>query len=159
MINQQQNFSLGDKLKLLFKENYTTVNEVAKKIGVSPQTLYSLIKRNSSKIDMALLDKIAVELNVDIDYFFSDSNVINPSGKELLRKFNLLDSYGKEAILNLLEIEYKRCSSYLPNTDDYRKKFGNLSIAARGKGQLSQEELPEDVLIAIKKIIDERDEK
>ncbi|MBR4949945.1 MAG: helix-turn-helix transcriptional regulator [Clostridia bacterium] len=152
MIEKYPNLSLGNKLKTLFKENYTSANEVAKKIGVSPQTLYSLIKRDSTKIDMVVLDKIATELNVDISYFFTDSELINPSGKELLRKFNLLDNFGKEAVLNLVETEYNRCVSTDFRRDTYR-------IAARGKGLLSQEEIPEDVLIAIKKIMDQREEK
>lgn len=153
----QQNISLSNKLKLLFKEKYTNVNEVAAKINVSPQTLYSLIKRDSTKIDIALLDKIATELNVDINYFFDDSNKMSPSKKELLKKFDILDSYGKDAVMSVLNIEYARCTNTLPNFENYHPKYDNISIAARGRGQLSQDELPEEVLVAIKKIIDERD--
>lgn len=153
----QHNISLSNKLKLLFKEKYTNVNEVAARINVSPQTLYSLIKRDSTKIDIALLDKIATELNVDINYFFNDSNAMSPSKKELLKKFDFIDSFGKEAVMSVLNIEYARCSNSLPHTENYYSKYDNISIAARGRGQLSQDELPEDVLIAIKKIIDERD--
>ena len=60
---------IGSKLSELMEANGTNANELAKKIGVSPQTIYSIIKRDSKKADIEVLSKIAGILGVNIEYF------------------------------------------------------------------------------------------
>ena len=50
---------IGSKLSQLLDANGTNANELANKIGVSPQTIYSMIKRDSKKADIDVLLKIA----------------------------------------------------------------------------------------------------
>ena len=50
---------IGNKLAQLLEANGTNANELAKKIDVSPQTIYSIIKRDSKKADIEVLLKIA----------------------------------------------------------------------------------------------------
>ena len=38
---------IGRKLSILLDANNTNPSELAKKVGVSPQTIYSIIKRDS----------------------------------------------------------------------------------------------------------------
>ena len=54
--------------------NGTNANELAKKIGVSPQTIYSIIKRDSKKADIEVLSKIAGILGVNIEYFVDEQS-------------------------------------------------------------------------------------
>jgi transcriptional regulator with XRE-family HTH domain len=61
---------IGNTLKEILKEENTNVNELANKIGVSNQTLYSIIKRDNAKVDFELLIKICDTLNVSIDRFY-----------------------------------------------------------------------------------------
>lgn len=61
---------IGNTLKEILKEENTNVNELANKIGVSNQTLYSIIKRDNAKVDFELLIKICDALNVSIDRFY-----------------------------------------------------------------------------------------
>ena len=50
---------IGSKLTKLLEANNTNANELATKIDVSPQTIYSIIKRDSKKADIEVLLKIA----------------------------------------------------------------------------------------------------
>lgn len=63
---------IGKTLDRILKEKGTNVNELAKNIGVSNQTLYSIIKRDNMKIDFELLLKICNELNVNVEKFYDD---------------------------------------------------------------------------------------
>lgn len=63
---------IGKTLDKILKEKGTNVNELAKNIGVSNQTLYSIIKRDNMKIDFELLLKICNELNVNVEKFYDD---------------------------------------------------------------------------------------
>lgn len=49
---------IGTKLSELMEANGTNANELAKKIGVSPQTIYSMIKRDSKKQILKFYQKL-----------------------------------------------------------------------------------------------------
>lgn len=60
---------IGDKLQYLIKEKDTNVNELAIRANVSPSTLYSIIKRNNTKVDIDVLIRICRVLGVPAEYF------------------------------------------------------------------------------------------
>lgn len=63
---------IGKTLQNVLNEKNVTVNELARKISVSPQTLYSIIKRDNMKVDIGVLLKICTELDVSIEKFYGD---------------------------------------------------------------------------------------
>lgn len=63
---------IGKTLQNLLDEKNINVNELSKMIGVSNQTLYSIIKRDNMKIDFEVLLKICRALNVSVEYFYKD---------------------------------------------------------------------------------------
>ena len=65
---------IGSKLSQLLDANGTNANELANKIGVSPQTIYSMIKRDSNKADIDVLLKIADSFGVNAEYFVDDED-------------------------------------------------------------------------------------
>lgn len=65
---------IGSKLSQLLDANGTNANELANKIGVSPQTIYSMIKRDSKKADIDVLLKIADSFGVNAEYFVDDED-------------------------------------------------------------------------------------
>lgn len=75
---------IGDKLNILLQKRERNINELASTINVSPNTLYSIIKRNNTKVDLDILQKIADELSVTLDYFCSDYK--NTDGDTLILK-------------------------------------------------------------------------
>ena len=64
---------IGSKLAELIRANNTNPSELAKKVGVSPQTIYSILKRDSKKADIEVLLRIADTLGVNVEYFVDDS--------------------------------------------------------------------------------------
>lgn len=64
---------IGKKLDSLMKKQGTNANELAQKIGISAQTIYSMIKRDSKKADIEVLIRISQELGVEPEYFCDDS--------------------------------------------------------------------------------------
>ena len=64
---------IGRKLSILLDANNTNPSELAKKVGVSPQTIYSIIKRDSKKADIEVLLKIADIFGVTVEYFVDEN--------------------------------------------------------------------------------------
>lgn len=65
---------IGYKLKKLIEERKTNVNALANRANVKPTTLYSIIERDNTKVDIEVLIAIAKVLGVSVEYF-SDSYV------------------------------------------------------------------------------------
>lgn len=63
---------IGYKLKKLIEERKTNVNALANRANVKPTTLYSIIERDNTKVDIEVLIAIAKVLGVSVEYF-SDS--------------------------------------------------------------------------------------
>lgn len=92
---------IGDKLKQIMNERDTNANELAKKAGVSPQTIYSTIARNSSKIEIDTLIKLSKALGVNPEYF-SDTgeNITNPKIHKLQYDISKLNSEGLDKVID-----------------------------------------------------------
>ncbi len=107
---------IGSKLSKLMDMNDTNANELARKIDVSPQTIYSIIKRDSKKADIEVLLKLADTLGVTAEYFVDDINVSNESGLEQyskeelthLKKYHDLDPIGQSHVDAVLQWETER---------------------------------------------------
>ena len=63
---------IGSKLTKLMKEQDTNANELASKAGVPPTTIYSLIRRDSNRVDIDSLIKNARGLGVTAEYFCNE---------------------------------------------------------------------------------------
>ena len=102
---------IGHNLEWAMKKNNTNANELASLLGVTPSTLYSMIQRDSNRIDIDLIIKIAHALNMTSDELLGGENTdINQLSLSSFEK-NLVISYRrapesrKEAVRALLEIE------------------------------------------------------
>lgn len=60
---------IGSKLQKIIAEKGTNVNELAGRAKVSPSTLYSIIKRDNTKVDIDVLIAICKVLGVPVEYF------------------------------------------------------------------------------------------
>lgn len=65
--------AVGNKLEQIIKEKGLTQKEVAIKAGIRPQTINSIIKRDSARADIQILLKICQVLNIDISIFAEDA--------------------------------------------------------------------------------------
>lgn len=114
---------IGKVLESLIEEKNTNVNELARKIGVSPQTLYGIIRRDNMKVDFSVLLKICEELNVSIDVFYKDyiktksSIIFSPEEESIIKKYRLLNQEGQERLKTSLD-DFLLIDKYLVHTED-----------------------------------------
>lgn len=69
---------IGVRLEAIMKAKDINANELAKKIGVTPSTIYSMIKRDSSRVDIDLIIKIAHALGMTADELLSGESYEKP---------------------------------------------------------------------------------
>lgn len=115
---------IGNKLRELLKEKNMTVIELAEKIHVAPTTIYSIIQRNSKKVDIDILLDMADVLGIDAEYFRNSAkkdetiagkkialekvNDVTVEEYEYIKKYRSLDKYGKKTVDVVLNVEYER---------------------------------------------------
>lgn len=110
---------IGSKLTQIMKEQNTNANELAAKAGIPAQTVYSLIRRDASKVDIDTLIKIARALGVTAEYFCSDNAIeehthdihfnedkCTNEDLEMIKKYISLSATGKEHINFLINQTY-----------------------------------------------------
>ena len=64
----------GEDLKKRLKETSITMSEIANRLGILPQTLYSAF--NADDVKSGLLEKLSEALNVPISFFYGDAYTI-----------------------------------------------------------------------------------
>ena len=70
---------IGDKLQNLIDEPHRNVNDISKATGISASTIYSIIRRNNTKVDLDVLQTLADELCVTLDYFAENKSSWHPT--------------------------------------------------------------------------------
>lgn len=101
--------SIGTKLKSLIDYRDTNVNKLAKETNISPQTIYGIIKRDNTKVDIGILQALADNLNVTLDFFATgDTNKNSIEEEEIISLYKKLDAYGKEAVRLIAKAELER---------------------------------------------------
>lgn len=110
--------SIGKKLDELIRLRKRNVNDVSISSGVSASTIYSIIRRNNTNIDLDNLQALADELCVTLDYFVSDEvknkplpeteteldAAIQETGLIAVDIFNQLSPEKQKAALDILKI-------------------------------------------------------
>lgn len=98
--------SIGKKLQQLIKSRKTNINELAGELSVPPTTLYNVVKRDSNKVDIDLLHRIALKFKVPLEYF--TSKPVSTTGlyfcisvieQQLIQEFRKLDEDAQEEVL------------------------------------------------------------
>ena len=124
----------GKNLKNILDENGMTVKELAKKAGIAPTTLYSIIQRDTAiRFDTAL--KISNILNIPInsickDNPYEDMETLPKLPKDKERMMIALEkkAYFSDRTLKLIKnFDY----SELPNVDQLIADFFVLNDTAR----------------------------
>lgn len=117
---------IGEKLNTLLKIRGRNINELASTLSISPQTLYSIAKRNNTKVDLDILQKIADELSVTLDYFCSDTSnsnnsiTLNQTEKDLILIFRDLSEQGQEYILQTIDMVKDKYKKDLYSSDSQK---------------------------------------
>lgn len=109
---------LGSKLKALLDLKGLKVSTLADDLNLNRNTLYSLIQRDSDKMDMGTLSRIADYLGVSLDYFFmsrsSDLPLYSTEEDQLIQAYRKLPLEGQRFIrqaVNISTAAYAAASS------------------------------------------------
>jgi len=91
--------SIGKRLEELINYRNTNVNRVAREAGISPQTIYGIIKRDNTKVDINILMALSKELNVTLDYFSSGPlDAVEVDVETFVSRYRQLDAHGKTVV-------------------------------------------------------------
>lgn len=108
---------IGSTLKQLLAERRMAVGELARRVDVPAQTLYSIIRRDNMKIDFDVLLRICEALDVPVDVFCADGGAENPrpgapaadaADWAWLGKLKALDPPGRALTELVMDHELKR---------------------------------------------------
>lgn len=102
---------IGSILSDLIKAAGTNVNKVAQEASISPQTLYSMIRRDSMKVDIEVLIRVCRVLDVPVEYVYNKykgaenitQNFYTPQEITLLTKYRNLDDAGRELVDSMID--------------------------------------------------------
>lgn len=91
---------IGKTLETLIKNSDKTVREIAREMNISEQTLYSMEKQTTNRIDLDLLKSIADYFHKDISIFFGyekyqEPIILNREEEQLLFRYRKMNKYGK----------------------------------------------------------------
>ena len=108
---------IGSKLKKLIEEKNTNVNALATRANVKPTTLYSIIERDNTKVDIDVLIAIAKVLGVSVEYFsdnysgephhyYSSDTVVNGQNRnpQIIRLARLATDLSEEDLKTLVSL-------------------------------------------------------
>ena len=117
----------GSMLKTILDEQNVSISELARRLDVSPQTLYSMVKRDSQKVDFDLMLRICRELGVPVERFCDDGEMPGmPDDREwsLVRSYRNLDDHGRELADLVLDAELRRIDSAEAESDIKAQRTG-----------------------------------
>ena len=116
---------IGATLKRLLDEREMNAGDLARLTGINSNTLYSVIRRDSMRVDFDTLLKICAALEVPLDVFYRDRfpNVVTmepavPGELELIAGYRRLDESGRELIELVLKHELGRHSEITRAEED-----------------------------------------
>lgn len=128
--------ALTENLNELMKVKKIKAVDLAEAVGVSKSAVsHWLAGDNSPNIE--ILAKICQIYGVKLSEMLNEKIEITYADKELLKKYHLLDTYGKKAVDGLLETEYERCTAQKPN-------IVRMRTASRSFGDEYKQEIIED---------------
>lgn len=98
---------IKNRLTSLLKEKKMNINELASKIGVTSSTLYSIVQRDSTRIDIDLIMKMAHALGITADELLSEeinqTDSVDVNESRLLMYYERLNQEGRNRLLEQAE--------------------------------------------------------
>ncbi len=113
---------IGSRLKEIIDSKDTNVNQLAKDTNISPMTIYSIIKRDNTKVDIEILLKLCKSLNISVEEIYKPNfkpdiqselfdETLTDDEADLIEKYRVLDKHGKKVVDFVIDEECKRCTT------------------------------------------------
>ena len=104
---------IGSTLKRLLSERRLSVGELARRVDVPAQTLYSIIRQDNMTIDIDVLQRICAALEVPLEVFCGEApdaphEVPDPADRAWLGKWKALDAPGRALAELVIDHELDR---------------------------------------------------
>ena len=117
---------IGSILSALIEEKGSNVNKVAQEASISPQTLYSMIRRDSMKVDIEVLIRVCRVLDVPVEHVYNKYKgeekakqpLFSPHETNLIKKYRALDDNGRAAVDSVLNTLYGQRSDKITDSSD-----------------------------------------
>ena len=117
---------IGSILSALIEEKGSNVNKVAQEASISPQTLYSMIRRDSMKVDIEVLIRVCRVLDVPVEHVYNKYKgeektkqpLFSPHETKLIKKYRALDDNGRAAVDSVLNTLYGQRSDKIEDSSD-----------------------------------------
>ena len=128
-----------EKLNMLMKDRDLNKNSLSKLSGIPYTTIDGWFKKGYESMQLTTLKKLSNFFETSLDFWANDSINDHSYGKtndfkvkfsemQAIKKYRLLDSYGRDAIDTILNIEHKRCLDV--NNPNFNEQI--TLVAARG---------------------------
>ena len=101
----------GSMLKEILQEQGISISELARRLNVSAQTLYSMVKRDNQKVDFDMMMHICRQLNVPVERLCEDTVLPKmPDLREwqLIGEYRRLSDSGRELVDLVIDHELGR---------------------------------------------------
>ena len=110
---------IGSILSALIEEKGSNGNKVAQEASISPQTLYSMIRRDSMKVDIEVLIRVCRVLDVPVEYVYNkykgeekpEQPFFSSHEISLITKYRALDEAGRELVGSMIDKLHEQHSS------------------------------------------------
>ena len=101
----------GSMLKEILQEQGISISELARRLNVSAQTLYSMVKRDNQKVDFDMMMHICKLLNVPVERLCEDNALPKmPDLREwqFIGKYRRMSESGRELVNMVIDHELSR---------------------------------------------------
>ena len=113
----------GEDLKKRLKETSIPMSEIANRLGILPQTLYSAF--NADDVKSGLLEKLSEALNVPVSFFYGDSYTI--TGNNIVNSgSNNAVNASDERLLSLLVSKDEQLTISMKQTEKAQSQIDRL---------------------------------
>ena len=101
----------GSALKNIIAQQNITVSELARRVDVPQQTLYSMLKRDNQKVDFDIMMRICAELKIPVEFMCEGAETVsmpNAGEMKLVNRYRRLDTWGKSLTDTVIDHELRR---------------------------------------------------
>ena len=114
----------GEDLKNRLKSTAIPMSEIANKMGIMPQSLYSIF--NSEDVKSGVLERLSEVLEVPIAYFYGDSYTVQGNGNALATGDHSTASSSDDRLLSLLMSKDTQLTMSMQQTSKAQEQITEL---------------------------------